>query len=585
MRIIYMLRKLLLHRSKKKLLLLLLLMIIAALFETVGIGLIVPFVSIVTDPNAIHDSVLLSNVYNIVGFQSTNSFIIVATLALIMVFILKNLYLTGFYYIQYQIIYNEQITMSRRLFRSYLTRPYTFHLQRNSADLLRNTNIEIERVFTYLIRAVFIVLTEILVVTSILVLLLIMAPLETIVSGIVLGGSIGLFFKLFRKKISNAGKAQQRSQGDMIKWVNQGLGAGKEVKVSGREQFFIDGYKESSVRFANAVRFFQLIQQVPRMFVETIVVTTILLLILFIMLRSHDLSALLATVSLFAMAAFRLMPSITRMVTAQTNIRNTIPSLNVVYDDLIYEDEETEYKSEYSKTEYIISKDPFKEGIVVEDVSYTYPDSHKEAVKNVTLSIPIGQSVGFVGPSGSGKTTMVDIILGVLEPSSGTVKVDGYEIRNIPNVWKRKIGYIPQDIFLSDDSIRHNIAFGIDGEEIDDEAVSRALEQAQLKEFIGELPDGLDTFVGERGVRLSGGQRQRIGIARALYHDPEILFMDEATSALDHETENEIIKAIDLLKGEKTLIIIAHRISTIENCDIVFEMKRGRLVSERKVQL
>lgn len=572
------LNKLLNKKTKKKLIFLFILMIFAALFETAGIGLIVPFVGIVTEPSMIHDNIFLSKVYNMLGFKSTNSFIIAATLCLIMVFVLKNIYLIGFHYIQYRIIYYEQVTMSRRLFHSYLTRPYTFHLQRNSAELLRNTNIEIQHVFTHLIRPVFAVLTEALVIMSILVLLLIMAPIETIVSGLVLGGSIGVFFIIFHKKILNAGKAQQRSQGDMIKWVNQGLGAGKEVKVSGRESFFVDSYKESSVRFANSLRFFQLIRQVPRMFVETIVVMTILLLILFIMLRSNDLSTLLATVSLFAMAAFRLMPSITRMVSSQTHIRNTIPSLNVVYDDLIYGEEEQENIPVNSEAEEQVLKYPFKKDIVVEDVLYSYPDSHIAAVKHVSLRIPIGQSVGIIGPSGSGKTTMVDIILGVLEPTSGTVKVDGYDIRSIPNAWKRKIGYIPQDIFLSDDSIRHNVAFGIEADEIDDAEVLRALEQAQLKEFVEDLPKGLDTFVGERGVRLSGGQRQRIGIARALYHNPEILFMDEATSALDNETEKEIMKAIDQLKGEKTLIIIAHRLSTIENCDVIFEMDKGKLV-------
>lgn len=573
------------RKEKKKFLILFILMIFAAVFETLGIGLVAPFVGVVTNPETIHEQEILSVVYGFLGFQSTNAFLIVATIALLGVFIIKNLYLVWFYYIQYRVIYNEQVKMSRRLFTAYLLKPYTFHLQRNSADLVRNTNTEVQKVFKGIIIPIFMFATELLVIVSILILLLVMAPLATILSGIILGGAVGIFFKLFRSKISQAGIAQQSAQGGMIKWVNQGLGAAKDVKVSGREKFFIDAYTKESVKFSNSARFDELIKQVPRLFIETIVVATILLVILVIMIQTQDLTKLLSTTALFAMAAFRLMPSINRMVTSLTQIRRNKPALDVIYNDIVIEDIEISAGKESLNGQTGLvnhGAKAFNNSIVIEKVFFRYPTAHKDAVSNVSLTIPIGQSVAFVGESGSGKTTIVDIILGILNPYKGSIKVDGKETKDIKKLWQQKIGYIPQFIYLSDDSIRHNVALGLKDEDIDDTAVWNALEKAQLKDYVSNLPDKLDSFVGESGVRLSGGQRQRIGIARALYHNPEILFLDEATSALDNETEEEIMKAIDGLKGEKTLIIIAHRLSTIKNCDMVFTMSNGNIVSIRK---
>jgi ATP-binding cassette, subfamily B, bacterial PglK len=588
MDIIQKLRALFGKKEKKKFVLLFLLMVFSALFETMGIGLIVPFVGIITNPEMIHQTFILSAAYDILGFQSTNTFLITATIALLVVFILKNLYLVLFHNIQYRVVYNEQVKLSKRLLTAYLSMPYIFHLQRNSADLVRNTNTEVQKVFNFIIKNVFLFVTELLVILSILALLLIMAPIVTILSAVVLGTAVAIFLRGFRHKISEAGKQQQKAQGGMIKWVNQGLGAGKEVKVSGREKFFVDAYSEESKLFANAARFHSTIQQVPRMFIETIMIATILLVILVIMIRSQDITTLVSTIALFAMASFRLMPSINRMVGSITSIRHNKPALDVIYQDL----KNGEYENSL-KEKKVISQPInvntvgkiFKNEISVENVSFRYPGFHQDAINNISLTIPIGQSVAFVGETGSGKTTMVDIILGVLDPYQGSIKIDRKETRDIWKLWQQKIGYIPQFIYLSDDSIRQNIAFGLEKEDINDQAVWEALEKAQLKEFVEKLPDKLDTFVGERGVRLSGGQRQRIGIARALYHNPEILFMDEATSALDNDTEKEIIKAIDSLKGEMTLIIIAHRLSTIENCDVVFELKNGSLKEQSLLKM
>jgi ABC-type multidrug transport system fused ATPase/permease subunit len=569
-------------KEKKKLLLLFFMMIISALFETLGIGLIVPFVGIVTRPGIIKENSILAFLYEFFKFQSTTAFLIFSVVMLLLIFVLKNLYILLFQYVQYKVILNQQVKLSRKLFNAYLTKPYTFHLQRNTADLLRNVNGEVPKVLQGIIMSGFQLLTELLVIICILVLLLFTTTIATITASILLGGSVFLFFKTFRKKISELGKEQQFVNGMMIKWVNQGLGASKEVKVSGKESFFVDAYTKQSQISANNSRYKMMLDQTPRLFIETLLVAIVLITMLIIIFQGTNTTQIVSTMALFAMAAFRLMPSINRVMAMITTIRYSRPSLSVIYEDLFTnrEDSIDTNRPPYLKSiSSDSSKRTFNDSIRLREVSFRYPNQMEYSIKDVSLDIPIGHSVAFVGESGAGKTTLVDIILGLFRPEKGIVLIDGKNLLELKSLWQQKIGYIPQSIFLTDDSIRGNVAFGIANEQIDDKAVWKALEQAQLKEFIEALPGKLDTTVGERGVRLSGGQRQRVGIARALYHNPEILFMDEATSALDNETEKEIMKAIDGLRGEKTLIIIAHRLSTIENCDIVFKINNGRLVA------
>ncbi|MEH7495310.1 ABC transporter ATP-binding protein, partial [Neobacillus niacini] len=365
---------------------------------------------------------------------------------------------------------------------------------------------------------------------------------------------------------------------------NQGLGASKEIKVSGKERYFVDSYGSHSKTMAKNTIYKNMLDQVPRLFIETLLVSVVLITMIIIVFQGTDTSKLVSTMSLFAMAAFRLMPSITRIVATLSTIRFSQPALSVVYKDLVEENggktliyEENEIVTKPAKVNN--GDRTFLHSINLENVYFRYPNQKDYSIKNVSLTIPIGSSVAFVGSSGAGKTTIVDIILGLLEPEKGKLFVDNKDLNQLLPIWQNKIGYIPQSIYLSDETIRKNVAFGIDDEDIDESAIQRAIQAAQLKGFVDSLPEGLNTVVGERGVRLSGGQRQRIGIARALYHNPEIIFLDEATSALDNETEKEIMKAIDGLKGEKTLIIIAHRLSTIENCDIVFKVDKGKLIS------
>lgn len=565
------------RREKRKLFLLLIMMVFAAIFETVGIGLIIPLVGIIMNPSIIHKQAILTSVYGFFQFQSTQQFIIFAVGVLLAVFILKNLYLLLFNYAELRIVLNQQVKLSRTLFKEYLTKPYVFHLQRNSAELLRNINGAVPGVFQGIVISGFQLFTEILVIAFILALLLTTAPIATITAAILLGSGVILFFTLLRKKITQLGKEQQEVSGSMIKWVNQGLGASKDVKVSGKENFFINAYTSQSQIRANNSRYMKMLDVLPRLFIETMLVSIVLITMLIIIFQGMGTTKLISTMALFAMAAFRLMPSITRVVALMTSIRYQIPALDAIYKDMI---EDKTDLAIVKRDLAVINRGPktFHDSIELNKVSFRYPEQSTYAVKDVSLTIPIGHSVAFIGESGAGKTTILDIALGLFEPEKGTIRVDGKELKEQKALWQQKIGYIPQFIYLSDDTIRANVAFGLNEDQVDDQEVWRALEQAQLKDFIEGLPDQLETKVGEQGVRLSGGQRQRIGIARALYHNPEILFMDEATSALDNETEKEIIKAIDGLKGEKTLIIIAHRLTTIENCDLIFKMNKGRLI-------
>jgi ATP-binding cassette, subfamily B, bacterial PglK len=578
------LRALFNKRDKKKFLLLFFMMIIAAIFETAGIGLIVPFVGIVTNPTVIQEQPFLLFAYKLLNFQSVNAFIIFAVGILLTVFIIKNGYLLVFYFLQYRVIFNQKVKLSSSMFKEYLTKPYTFHLQRNTAELLRNVNGEVAKIFDGILLATFQLLTEILVVISILTLLIVTAPLATLTAGILLGGSVFIFFRTFRTKITFLGKENQKISREVIKWVNQGLGASKEIKVSGKERYFVNAYEKQSRIMASNTIYKNMLDQVPRLFIETLLVSVVLITMIIIVFQGTNSSNLVATMSLFAMAAFRLMPSINRIVASLSTIRFSQPALTVAYKDLIEDNLGRKLKPENEINEskpvkVAKGEKAFKKSINLEKVYFRYPNQDDYSIKDVSLTIPIGNSVAFVGTSGAGKTTIVDIILGLLEPEKGLVFIDGKELNELLPIWKSKIGYIPQSIYLSDETIRKNVAFGIDDNDIDELAVQKAIKDAQLEDFVDSLPEGLDTIVGERGVRLSGGQRQRIGIARALYHNPEIIFLDEATSALDYDTEKEIMKAIDGLKGEKTLIIIAHRLSTIENCDMVFKVDKGKLIS------
>lgn len=555
------------------------LILIGAGFETLGVGLVLPFISLLENPQRVEQAGLLRWVYQAVGEPEIRQFLIGAGLGFIGIYLLKNAYLTGITYLQFRFIYDKQIKLCSRLFRAYLYSPYTFHLQRNSADLMRNLTSETGQFFGGVLIPGLLALTEVTILACIALFLLVVEPVTCMAAAGGIGLATMIFYRMVRLKLSDLGKALQYHQARLIQTINQGLGGVKEAKVLGREQLFIDEYQSHNISSTRAFQFSQVVSQLPRFFIESIAVVGLMLIVVSVLAQGRNLNGVLPTLSLFAAAAFRLMPSINRILNAVTRMRFSSHSVYVLYHDLmeLKAIEETSKKVNWSRRDLI--KQGLETAIELRNVVYQYPGASDASLQGVSLTIPKGTSVGFVGASGAGKTTIVDVILGLLPPTQGQVLVDDRDIYQDLSAWQRLIGYIPQSIYLCDDTLRNNIAFGIPEDEINQDWIESAVESAQLTELVKSLPQGLDTLVGELGVRLSGGQRQRVGIARALYHNPEVLVMDEATAALDNQTEAGVMQAVEKLSGEKTLIMIAHRLSTVKNCDCLYFMNQGKIVA------
>ncbi len=554
------------------------LILIGGGFETLGVGLVLPLISLLDNPQIIQEQRPVAWVYQAVGEPAPRQFLILVGFGFIALYITKNSYLTALQYLQCRFIYSKQVELSSRLFRAYLYSPYTFHLQRNSAELIRNLSIETTLFFVSVLSPGLLALTEITILSCIALFLFLMEPVTFLMAAGVIGLATMSFYRVVRIKLSQLGKSRQYYEGQVIQTINQAFGGVKEAKVLGREQFFLNVYRQNNTASTRTLQYFQIVSQLPRFFIETVAVVGLMLIFVSVLVQGRELSEVIPTLSLFAAAAFRLMPSINRILNAVTAMRFSSHTVHVLYQDLM------ELKPLIATTNLSnFSKIPdnalvLKTQIELRNVVYQYPGASDASLRGVSLTIPKGTSVGFVGSSGAGKTTIVDVILGLLPPTQGQVLVDGRDIYDDLSAWQRLIGYIPQSIYLCDDTLRNNIAFGIPADEINEDWIESAVESAQLTELVHSLPEGLDTLVGERGVRLSGGQRQRVGIARALYHNPEVLVMDEATAALDNQTEAGVMEAVEKLSGEKTLIMIAHRLSTVKNCDRLYFMNQGKIV-------
>ncbi|MFN5391623.1 MAG: ABC transporter ATP-binding protein [Pseudanabaena sp.] len=553
-----------------------LLMLVGAGLETIGVGLIPPFVSLLGNPEIIEQQEILSWLYTQLGASSHQIFLLWMSLILLSVYLFKNAYLAILTYWQYRFLYQKQMSLSARLLKLYLNSPYTFHLQRNSAELVRNVTSEVPLIFAGVLIPMLILTTEMMVMGCITVLLLIAEPLSSAIAAIFLCISIFCLNKIIRKQMNGQGLIRQEQSGQMIKWVNQGLGGIKETKVLGREAFFLNTFAKSTQAYSKANLIVGLATQLPNLFIDTVLIASVLLIVIFSLIQGREIRSILPMLSLFAIAAVRLMPSAKRIISTITTIRYSKDSVDVIHYDLLSL-ETTPTKTSLIKSTQT-SSHLFQNTIELKNIYYQYPNASKLSLLGISLSITKGQSIAFVGASGSGKTTLIDVLLGLLIPSQGEVLVDGKNILSDLESWQQKIGYIPQSIYLSDDTIRNNIAFGLVDEEIKEGQVWDAIRAAQLEELVNSLPEQLNTLVGEHGIRLSGGQRQRIGIARALYHNPEIIIMDEATAALDNTTEREFMQALEAMSGHKTMIMIAHRLSTVKNCDRLYLVKEGKVV-------
>ncbi len=548
-------------------------LLVGALLETGGVGLIFPFVSLIDNPDQIQTNALLNSVYTFLGSPSTNVFLTYATLGLAVFFVLKNLYMTYLSYARSRFIHSYQTKIGTRLFLAYMHSPYTRHLKQNSAYLLRNLTKEQEMLAGLLFGRVLVLISESGVILFLLILLVIIEPIISLTAFAFIGLASTVFYLFIRRSLSRYGQIRQDEIGELNLHVNQGLGGFKLTKVTNREKYFVDRYQEHSESYVDAVVALSLLKDIPRYYIESVALFALLLAISVALGTGASTERIIPVLSLFAAAAFRLLPSAIRYLSSLNSVRANMPVLNRIYGDL----NELEQFVEPAPEPYTPRPEPMQNSVTLEDVVFQYEDTDHPAINGISLEIHKGESIGFVGSTGAGKTTLIDIILGLLPITSGEIRVDGKSIYDDLREWQRRIGYIPQTIYLSDDTLRNNVAFGIPEDEIDDEKVERAIRSAQLEPFVAGLPEGLETKLGEHGVRISGGQRQRVGIARALYHDPEILIMDEATAALDNRTEADVMAALEQISDQKTLIIIAHRLSTVQNCDCLYFLKDGMI--------
>ncbi len=548
------------------------LLLLGAILETLGLGLVMPLLTLITQADLVVDNPRVAPWIAYLGNPDTLTLVYGALGLLVSTYVVKGVFLMFLAWRQAKFSYNLSENISSELFRQYLLQPYTFHLQRNSSELIRNVTGEVS-MLTGATTNLLALMTEGSTLFGIGIILLWLEPIGALSVIVFLGSTAMLFQRSLRSRLAVWGQKRQYHDGFRSQHLLQGLGGVKDILLGGRVRHFAAQYSvHNRASFEVGIRY-QTLQQAPRLFLEVVAVMGLAILVVVMVGRGSDLNALLPTLGVFVAAAFRMIPSLNRMVASAQVIRYSAPVVDLLYDEF-----KQLTKASEAETTGLISDG--MHSIVVDSVGFSYDDTVEKALNGITLRIEAGSTVGIVGPSGSGKSTLVDVILGLLAPQDGEVRCDDIPVRTDMGGWQRQVGYVPQTIYLTDDSMRRNIAFGLADDEIDEERIQKAVESAQLKELFASLPSGLDTEVGERGVRLSGGQRQRIGIARALYHDPAVLVLDEATSALDEATEAEVMKAIDRLHGSKTILVIAHRLSTVRNCDWLFRLETGRLVAQ-----
>jgi ATP-binding cassette, subfamily B, bacterial PglK len=565
-------------RDKYKLVVLFFLMIIASLFELLGIGLIPAFVIAIAEPERIFSIQYVGEFLNEIGITTSKQLAFFGAFSLIFVYIFKNLYLTYFHYLKQKFVHNRKIYLQNRMFKAYMTAPYTFYIKKNSAELLRNVNGEVSKVITGTILPFLEVSLNTIMLIFIISTLLVLEPVITLITIIMMGGSGYVFLKITQKKTVDSGRISRSASGDMNRMVLQGLGGFKDARVLNRENLFLKQYNRFANQGMKAAIYQSVVKSLPKPIIETLLVVGILTITLIMISEGRTFSEIIPVLTLFGVAAVKLMPIFNTFIQQITSIRYSAYSVYALYDDL--ELLENKFKSHRDKILSGSKRLELNEHIELKNVSYRYPDSDEYAIKNINLVIPKGSAIAFVGASGAGKTTLVDVILGLLEPETGSIIVDGVDISSNTRGWMQNIGYIQQSNYLFDERIFRNIAFGIPDDEVDSEKLDAAIKAAQLEEMIVKMPIGLRTRVGERGVRLSGGQRQRVTIARAIYNNPQVLIMDEATSALDNITEKYVIEAIEKLRGDRTIIMIAHRLTTVQNCDLIYLMKDAEIVEK-----
>lgn len=564
-------------KQKLELVWMVVLITIGSAFELAGVSAILPVMNSILSPDVLLSNRHYAYFYRLFKMTSPKQFVLFLIVCLIMVYVIKNAYLIFMYNRQYKFVYTNLHILSDQMMDCYLHQSYLYHVSKTSSELLRNINVDATN-FYGVVQACIQFATELMVCLVLVVYLMIKDKTITIAILILMSILLLVFTKIYKKSLSKLGKESRHYSAAVNKWVQQGFGGIKEIKVLNKENFFYSQFDKAYAGHADTDYKYHTLMAIPKPIIEVLCIGGMLGAVAIKMARGADLTYFIPIMSIFVVAAFRMMPSFNRITDYLGTIMYQKSSVDAVYSDL---KEIEELNAQHEAAEEV-KEIPFESAIHIKDISFAYPNNDKIILDHLSLDITKNTSVAFIGQSGAGKTTLADIILGILAPTDGTVYLDGNDIFKNLSSWHSKIGYIPQSIYLLDDTIARNITFGIADNEIDHRRLDYAIERAQLKDMILELKDGLDTEIGEGGVRLSGGQRQRIGIARALYNEPEILILDEATSALDNDTEKAVMEAIDSLHGEMTLIIIAHRLSTIRNCDYVYEVKDGKAIAADK---
>ncbi len=575
--IINKIRMILNRQQRLRIAIITIMMIFGALLEMLGVGLILPLVSAITTPDIIENNDKARIICEMFDIHSARTFMILVIAALIFVYIFKNVYLFLEYYVQYRFICNNRFAAQRQLMEKYLNKPYEFFLNVKSGEIMRLINSDTSHAFT-LLNSVLSFFTEAFVSIALIITIIFTDPFMAFLSAGILGIALLAIEKILRPILKRAGLKNQKNHTEVYKWLLQSVNGIKEIKVTGKEKYFLDQFSEFGKKAIDAEKINNVLGTVPRLSIEAVSMSAILGVVAILLYSGREIDAMLPQLTAFAFAAIRLMPSVNRMSSALNAIAYQEPALDKLIEVLNMKDEPILLERGEKGTDSHIT---LRKGVELKDITYRYPEGDTPVLLHAYMKVPIGKSVGIVGVSGSGKTTAVDILLGLLHPQAGQVLADGVDVCGDYHNWLTHVSYIPQMIFMLDDTIRANVAFGKSKEDIDEKQVWRALEEAQLADFVRGLPEGLNTSIGERGIRLSGGQRQRIGIARALYTDPELLIFDEATSALDNETEMAVMESINNLHGKKTLLIIAHRLGTIEGCDIVYRVENGNIIKER----
>ena len=566
--------KVLTSKERHQMVWLFFMMLIGAALETIGTSLILPLIETAMDPDSVLKSSKMSAVYNFFHLQSVTEFLELMVLALIIVYIVKNLYLYLMYYVQNKFVYQGMYQASRTVFKDFVGRDYEFFLDSSTPLTIRHVASDVNGVYN-LVKTYLQLFTDLIIFVALVILSLVLSPTMTVIMiGVIL--LILLINKLVISPLSRRyGHEANINNALVTKWLMQAINGIKETKVLNREKYFVDQYDKSGQKLADIQTQNNSIANLPRLSIETVTMIGVLMMVGIFLGDSDNAASMIARIAILAMVAIRIMPSANRIAQALNNVAYYEPSLSAV-EDIIVSSRSSDVDNRYESNEEI-HPIKFEKEVELDDISYRYPNTDVDILKDTSLTIPIGKSIGLLGPSGAGKSTTVDILLGLLRPQYGRIVVDGKtDIADNLEGWYANIGYVPQMMFMLDDTIRNNIAYGIDESVINDDRVWHVLEEAQLDEYVRSLPDGLDTGIGERGVRISGGQRQRIGIARALYNDPQIMIFDEATSALDNDTEKAIMDAIEKLHGRKTLVIVAHRLTTLESCDEIYRVENKK---------